>query len=153
MMMNQKRSKRFKPIHNLAQQKEDVAAQTLGKMQRELSSHQLKLGELQGFYQDYTERFNRQGVKGMSIIQVQSYQKFISQLEVAIIEQKKHISRVAEACDSSRADWTQERQKTQVLEKVISRFQKQEQKMDNRREQRQSDELVSIRFWHKNKSN
>lgn len=149
--MTSKRSERFKPIHNLAQQSEDVAAQTLGKIQRELSNHQLKLSELMAYYQDYTKRFNEQAEKGMSIIQVQSYQKFISQLEVAITEQKKHISRMTEACDSSRADWTVERQKTQVLEKVITRYQKQEQQTHNRQEQRLSDEHVANRFWHKNK--
>ena len=149
--MTLKRSERFKPIHNLAQQSEDVAAQTLGKIQRELSNHQLKLSELMAYYQDYTKRFNEQAEKGMSIIQVQSYQKFISQLEVAITEQKKHISRMTEACDSSRADWTVERQKTQVLEKVITRYQKQEQQTHNRQEQRLSDEHVANRFWHKNK--
>ena len=146
-----KRSERFKPIHNLAQQSEDVAAQTLGKIQRELSNHNLKLSELIDYYQDYTTRFNQQAEKGMSIIQVQSYQKFISQLEIAIREQKKRISRITEACDSSRADWTVERQKTQVLEKVITRYQKQEQVTHNRQEQRRSDELVANRFWHKNK--
>ena len=149
--MTSKRSERFKPIHNLAQQSEDVAAQTLGKIQRELSNHHLKLSELMEYYEDYTKRFNEQAGKGMSVIQVQSYQKFISQLEVAISEQKKNISRVSEACDSSRTDWTVERQKTQVLEKVITRYQKQEQTIDNRQEQRRSDEFVANRFWHKNK--
>lgn len=149
--MTLKRSERFKPIHNLAQQSEDVAAQTLGKIQRELSNHNLKLSELMSYYQDYTTRFNQQAEKGMSIIQVQSYQKFISQLEMAITEQKKHISRMTEACNSSRADWNVERQKTQVLKKVITRYEKQELKTMNRQEQRHSDELVSNRFWHKDK--
>jgi len=149
--MSLKRSDRFKPIHNMAQQNEDVAAQTLGKIQRQLSEHHLKLSELMQYYQDYTERFNQQAVKGMSITQVQSYQKFISQLEIAIREQKKHITRTTEACDSSRAEWTVERKKTQVLEKVITRYQKQEQKILNRQEQRRSDEFVANRFWHKDK--
>ena len=146
-----KRSERFKPLHNLAQQSEDIAAKTLGKIQRELSEHHLKLSELMQYYQDYTTRFNQQAIKGMSIIQVQSYQKFISQLEIAITAQKKHIGRITEACDSSRADWTVERQKTQVLEKVMTRYQKQEQQIHNRQEQRRSDEFVANRFWHKNK--
>lgn len=149
--MTLKRSQRFKPIHNLAQQSEDVAAQTLGKIQRELSNHHLKLSELMMYYQDYTTRFNEQAGKGMSITQVQSYQKFISQLEIAIREQKKRISRVSEARDSSRADWTIERQKTQVLEKVMTRYEKQEQQIHNRQEQRRADEFVANRFWHKNK--
>ncbi|MCW8988236.1 MAG: flagellar export protein FliJ [Gammaproteobacteria bacterium] len=146
-----KRSERFKPIHNLAQQSEDVAAQTLGKIQRELSNHHLKLSELMAYYQDYTKRFNEQAGKGMGIIQVQSYQKFISQLEMAITEQKKRISRITEACNSCRADWNVERQKTQVLEKVITRYQKQEQQTFNRQEQRSADEFVANRFWHKDK--
>jgi len=146
-----KRSDRFKPIHSMAQQNEDIAAQTLGKIQRELSQHHVKLSELIKYYQDYTMRFNEQAEKGMSIGQVQSYQQFISQLEIAITEQKKHISRTTEACDSSRADWTAERQKTQVLEKVINRYQKQEQVVTNRQEQHRSDEFVANRLWHKNK--
>ena len=146
-----KRSDRFKPIHNLAQQSEDVAAQTLGKIQRELSEHHLKLSELMQYYEDYITSFNEKAIKGMSIVQVQSYQKFISQLEIAITEQKKHIARITEACDSSRADWTVERQKTQVLKKVMTRYQKQEQQIHNRQEQRLSDEHVANQFWHKNK--
>ena len=146
-----KRSDRFKPIHNLAQKNEDMAAQTLGKIQRELSEHHLKLSELMKYYQDYTTRFNEQAVNGMSIIQVQSYQKFIAQLDIAITQQKEHIMRVTEACDSSRAEWTVERQKTQVLEKVMTRYQKQEQQVHNRQEQRLSDEHVANQFWHKNK--
>ena len=146
-----KRSQRFKPIHNLAQQSEDVAAQTLGKIQRELSEHHLKLSELMKYYQDYTTRFNQQAVQGMSIIQVQSFQKFIAQLEVAIAEQKKSISRVTEARDSSRAEWTIERQKSQVLEKVITRYQKKELQDSNRQEQRRSDEFVANSYWHKKK--
>ena len=146
-----KRSDRFKPIHNLAQQSEDVAAQTLGKIQRELAEHHLKLSELMQYYEDYTTQFNEKANQGMSIIQVQSYQKFISQLKIAITEQKNNIGRITEACDSSRADWTVERQKTQVLEKVMTRYQKQEQQINNRKEQRLSDEHVSNQFWHKNK--
>lgn len=148
-----KRSDRFKPIHNLAQQSEDVAAQTLGKIQRELTNHHLKLSELLKYYQDYTTRFNQQAEQGMSIVQVQSFQKFISQLEIAITEQKKSISRVTEARDSSRADWTIERQKSQVLEKVMTRYQKQEIETSNRQEQRRSDEFVANRYWHKDKKN
>jgi len=146
-----KRSERFKPIHNLAQQSEDVAAQTLGKIQRQLSEHHLKLSELMAYYQDYRTRFSQEAEKGMSITQVQSYQKFISQLEIAIAEQKKHITRMTEACDSSRADWNAERQKTEVLKKVITRYEKQEQQIHNRQEQRRSDEFVANRFWHKDK--
>ena len=149
--MSAKRSERFKPIHNLAQQREDVAAQTLGKIQRELSNHHSKLSELLHYYHDYIARFTQQAEKGMSIIQVQSYQNFIAQLEVAINEQKKHIKRISETCDSSRADWTVERQKSQVLEKVMIRYQKQEQQTDNRQEQRRSDEFTANRYWHKNK--
>jgi len=149
--MAAKRSERFKPIHNLAQKKEDVAAQSLGKIQRELSEHHLKLSELMKYYEDYTSRFNIQAEKGMSIAQVQSYQKFISQLDVAITEQKKHITRVTEAVDSSRNHWRVERKKTQVLEKVITRYKKQELVQSNRQEQRSTDEFVSNQYWHKKK--
>jgi len=150
--MSAKRSERFKPIHNLAQQREDVAAQSLGRIQRELSSQTLKLSELTKYYQDYITRFTQQAEKGMSVIQAQSYQNFISQLETAIFEQKKHLLRITEACNSKREEWTVERQKSQVLEKVMTRYQKQEQQTRNRQEQRRSDEFVSNRFWHKNKS-
>ena len=149
--MASKRSERFKPIHNIARQSEDVAAQMLGKIQSELSNHNLKLSELMKYHHDYILRFNEEAMNGMSITQVRSYQKFISQLEIAIIEQKKQICRVSEACDSSRADWTIERQKTQVLEKVINRYKKKEQQIQSKKEQRHTDEFVTNSFWHKNK--
>lgn len=146
-----KRSERFKPIHNLAQKSEDVAAQRLGVIQRELSEHHEKLSELMNYYQDYQSRFNEQAAKGMSVVQVQSYQKFISQLEIAIKQQKEHIARVTAACNATRADWTVEKQKTQVLEKVMNRYEKKEQQVSNRKEQARNDEFVTNQFWHKNK--
>jgi flagellar FliJ protein len=149
--MSTKRSERFKPIQDIAQQREDVAAQSLGRIQRELASHHLKLSELMQYSQDYISRFKEQAVKGMSVIQVQSYQNFISQLEVAITEQKKRISRISEACNSRRQAWTIERQKSQVLEKVMTRYKVQEQQTENRREQRREDEFVANQYWHKNK--
>lgn len=146
--MTKKRSQRFKPIHQLAQRREDVAAQSLGKVQRELNEHHLKLAELIQYYEDYQTRFTEQASNGMSILQVQSYQNFISQLKIAIVEQKKHISRVEDVCDSKRATWKTERQKSQVLEKVISRHEKKELQQENKQEQRRLDEFVSNRFWH-----
>lgn len=146
--MTKKRSQRFKPIHQLAQRREDVAAQTLGKVQRELTEHQDKLAELIQYYEDYQTRFTEQASNGMSISQVQSYQNFISQLKIAITQQRQHISRVEEARDTKRAEWTTERQKSQVLEKVISRHEKKELQEENKQEQRRLDEFVSNRFWH-----
>lgn len=143
-----KRSERFKPIQQLAQQREDVAAQVLGKIQRELNAHHIKLSELIQYYEDYQTRYAEQASKGMSITQVQSYQKFISQLEIAITEQKKHISRVEEACSSKKDDWNTQRQKSQVLEKVMHSYEKKELQHENRQEQRRLDEFVSNRFWH-----
>lgn len=143
-----KRSERFKPIHHIAQQRENVAAQTFGKVQKELFNHNSRLMELMQYHEDYQTRFAQGAVEGMSVVQVQSYQKFISQLKVAIIEQKKQISRIADACDSSRSNWHKQRQKSQVLENVIDRYQKQELKQENKKEQRDLDEMVTNRFWH-----
>ena len=102
------------------------------------------------YHEDYRRRFSQQASKGMSITQVLSYQKFISQLETAIEEQKRQIQRVNEACNASRADWHEERKKTQVMEKVMLRYRKQEQVLQNRQEQRRNDEFVSTQYWHKN---
>ena len=147
--MSVKRSQRFKPIHNLAVQREDMAAQTLGRTQRALSEHNTKLSELTNYYHDYVKRFTEQAEKGMSITQVQSYQNFIAQLELAIAEQKTQIIRMTETCNSRRLDWTIQRKKSQVLEKVMTRYQNKEQQNDNRKEQRLADEFVANRYWHK----
>ena len=148
--MSSKRSQRFKPIHNIALQREDLAAQTLGKIQQELTLHHKKLAELISYYNDYVKRFSDNAEKGMSVIQVQSYQNFISKLELAITEQKQKIIRVTDACNASKVDWTSERKKAQVLEKVMQRYQKQEQQAQSKQEQRLEDEFVSNRYWHKN---
>lgn len=146
-----KRSERLKPIHGLAQQREEVAAQALGRMQRELNNQTQKLTELMGYYQEYQVRFAEDAKHGMNVTQVQSYQTFISQLEVAIEEQKKIITRVTEACTSSKKEWHNERQKSQVLEKVVTRYQQHENKQENKQEQRLLDEFVNNRHWHRNK--
>ncbi len=147
-----KRSQRFVPVHKLAKQSENMAAQTLGKVQRELEAQHARLNELMMYHEDYVQRFTEAASKGMNITQALSYQKFISQLETAIGEQKKQIERMREACDARKADWNSERKKTQVLEKVMLRYRKQEQQQEQRQEQRRNDEFVANQYWHKVKN-
>lgn len=143
-----KRSDRFKPVLNVAQQKENNEAKLLGRMHQELSVQTKKLDTLTEYQKDYQQRFNQEAAKGMSAIQLQSYQNFISKLDHAIIEQQKSISRVQEACQSQQVQWHAQKRQTQVLDNVMQRYQSFETKQSIRNEQRTSDEMVANRYWH-----
>lgn len=142
-----KRSDRMKPILDVAQRREQQAAHVLGRVQRDLTEQRNKLYTLNEYREEYKQRFHSQATQGISATQLHSFQQFIQQLDLAINEQLKKIFRLEEACNSSRKNWQHERQHTQVLDSVMTRFENLEKVQQGRREQRMLDEMIAARFW------
>lgn len=140
-----KRSRRFQPIQRLAKHSEDQAAQELGKAQQYLSDQEQRLQELTAYRDEYAQQFHITGQAGLDGRQLQSYQSFLNQLNSAIEQQKQQIFQAQEQCNSRRHDWRQQHTHTEVLESAVKRIKAQEQNVERRLEQRNSDETSARR--------
>ncbi|MGD1982795.1 MAG: flagellar export protein FliJ [Chromatiaceae bacterium] len=134
-------SDRFKPIHQLASQKERKAAVELGESIKQRDSAQLRLAELEQYHKEYLERFAGAARNGLNSNQIVEYQVFIGKLEDAIAEQRRIVQRVEQACLQTRQQWQGRYTKAKAMENAIDRMRLAERRQDDRREQAESDDL------------
>lgn len=135
-----KRSRRFQPIQRLARHGEDQAIQQLGLAQTALSDQEQRLLDLISYRDEYAQQFHQSGKSGLDGRQLQSYQSFLNQLSLAIEQQKLKISQAQQHCDERRHDWQQRHQHSEALDSAVKRIRTQEQRIERRQEQRNSDE-------------
>lgn len=133
-------SKRLKPVHRVAESKEQTAAKELGDSKRYVNAQEERLEELRRYHDEYLERFHSAAKMGMSALQLQEYRAFLSKLERAIREQETIIEDGLNVHKFKKNSWKQKHVRTQVLGKVIDRYKKAEVKDQDKREQKESDD-------------
>ena len=87
------RSKRMRPVQQLAQSREQKAVQKLGQSQQHLQAQQAKLEELRAYRDQYARDFEAWGGAGLGAIRMQDYRVFLSRLGEAIRQQETAIAR------------------------------------------------------------
>ena len=142
-----KKSERMLPIKKMAADHEQEAVKELGKSQRALNEHELKLEQLVNYRAEYYRMFKEHGSRGMDGSQLQAYQGFLAQLDSAIVAQRGMIEQVTGECDSKRDEWQQRHTRTEALGKTVQRYQTTERKEEDKREQRETDDRVNSHFW------
>ena len=140
-----KRSRRFQPIQRMAKHGEDQAAQRLGLSNKALSDQELRLQELIAYRDEYAQQFHQTGQGGLDGRQLQSYQSFLNQLDIAIEQQKQQILNAQQNCDEHRLEWRQKHTHSEVLDSAVRRIKVQEQHNEQKQEQRNNDEQAMRR--------
>ncbi len=134
------RSKRLRPVQRVAVSNEQTAARELGDCRRSVHKQEQRLEELCGYHDEYLQRFNSAARSGMSSTQLQEYRAFLSKLELAIKEQELIVLAKRSECSGQKEVWQQKRVRTQALGKVVNRYQQEERKDADVREQKESDD-------------
>lgn len=138
--MAQKRSQRLEPVVKLAENREQEAARALGDAQSSLAQAEEKLQELKTYREEYVQRFHANGAVGMSAVQMGDYRLFLSKLSRAIEQQAELVEQAAATVAQQRQQWFSQRGKVKMLDNVVSRYQADEQRVSDRKEQREQDE-------------
>lgn len=133
-------SKRLKPVHRVAESREQTAARELGASRRHLNEQEERLNELRRYHTEYLERFHTAAKVGMSALQLQEYRAFLAKLERAIREQETVIANSRDVQEFKKDNWQQKHVRTQVLGNVIDRYKQAETKAEDKREQKESDD-------------
>lgn len=135
-----KRSQRFEPVVKVAENREQEAARLLGDAQSALSQAQHRLTELEGYREEYISRFHSTGSVGMSAAQMMDYRTFLGKLDLAITEQRTVVEQADQFAEQQRQEWFARRGKVKMLDTVVARYQADEQRDANRKEQGDQDE-------------
>ncbi|MCP3675707.1 MAG: flagellar export protein FliJ [Gammaproteobacteria bacterium] len=123
-----KKSSRLKPVEKLAEDKAESAAADMVYARNTHQSHEQKLNELISYRVDYIEQFQNRGKNGMQASQVQQYQLFINQLDVAIQQQKVTVNQAGDVLNNRQNQWRDKHSHKRALNKVVNRFRKEENK-------------------------
>ncbi|MDH5408525.1 MAG: flagellar export protein FliJ [Gammaproteobacteria bacterium] len=142
-----KKSERLEPIKEIAANHERDAAHALGQSQATLNEHEMKLQQLKEYRAEYARLFQEHGNRGMDGSQLQAYQTFISQIDLAIEQQRHMIEHANIDRNDKRDEWQTRHSRTQALDKTVQKFRQTEQTQENKREQREQDDNNNARFW------
>lgn len=147
-----KRVKRLLPVVQMAEETERNAAAKLAKTQQQLMHAQSQLQGLEQYRGDYQDQWQKQGQMGVSGEWLMNYQRFLSQLETAIEQQRNSIKWHQQNVDKARDLWQTAYTRLEGLRKLVQRYQQQAQQLANKIEQKDMDEIAqrlgSIRQRH-----
>ncbi|TLX55587.1 flagellar export protein FliJ, partial [Stutzerimonas nosocomialis] len=105
--MTASRAARLGPVIEMAERAERDAAKMLGQGQAQLSQAQSRLGDLEQYFGDYQQQWISEGSRGVSGQWLMNYQRFLSQLESAIAQQRRSVDWHRDNLDKLRAQWQQ----------------------------------------------
>ncbi len=135
-----KKSQRLTPISKVNRDKENAALRVLAECQRQLDDQRRRVSELEGYREEYVLRLEQLAARGASAQEVVACRGFIDRLGEAIVQQQ----RMAESCEreveQQRSFWLATRRDAEVMDKVIERCRRDEQRDAERREQRAMDD-------------
>lgn len=139
--MASSRAARLAPVIAMAERAEREAARQLGHCQGLLSQAEVKLGELERYRADYQQQWLSEGRQGVSGQWLMNYQRFLSQLEVAIGQQRQSLAWHRANLNQARELWQQRHARLEGLRKLVQRYLDEARQAQDKREQKLLDEL------------
>jgi flagellar FliJ protein len=84
--------------------------------------------------------FRRRATAGIGVAGMRDYQTFIARLSEAVRQQEGVIVQLQTDCDRVRARWLEAAARKSAVRKVIAKVRSEDQKLEERRSQKESDE-------------
>ncbi|WP_045736987.1 flagellar export protein FliJ [Xanthomonas sp. MUS 060] len=134
-------SKRLAPLLHRAQQHQDEVARDLAERQRVLATHESRLEELRR----YAEEYANSQMSATNLAQLANRRAFLDRLESAVQQQCQTVDRNREKVEIERTRLLLASRDKQVLEQLAASYHAQERKVDDRRSQREMDDLGARR--------
>ena len=139
--MAQSRAARLAPVVDMAERAEREAALQLGRCQGLLRQAEVQLGDLERYRGDYQQQWISEGQRGVSGQWLMNYQRFLTQLETAIGQQRNSVDWHRANMEKVREVWQQRYARLEGLRKLVKRYQDEARMAEDKREQKLLDEL------------
>ena len=134
------RSERLAPVQRVLGQTEQQRARDLGEARQRLVAAETKLQDLQQYRQDYERVFQQRATTGQSVMALRDFQVFLARLGQAI-QQQTQIAEAARGDVAGRTTrWQSAARQVKAVDSVVGRWQGEERRADDRREQKDTDE-------------
>lgn len=134
------RSERLEPVTRVARSREQDAARELGEYRKVLDALEARLAELESYRDEYVQRLSTAAAGGMDAVKLVEYRGFIARLNEAISYQEARVRDARTEFERRRRRWSATRTRVAALDKVVSRYETEARKEEERREQKELDE-------------
>lgn len=134
------RSKRLKPVIQLAELKTKQGLQAIAYMQKRLGQEQDKLEQLRACREDYDSNGEQKTINACFL---KSFREFSQSLEVALVQQSRQVEVVQAQLREVQGMWRKLDGRHRTLQKTQHKFAEQERLLESKKEQKALDEFVS----------
>lgn len=134
------RAKRIEPVQELIEDAERRLAMSVAGFEKRVKEAEAKLQELQHYRLEYQQQFSQRAGRGMGATDLRDYQAFLARLDEAIRQQHGVVQRVQAERDAERQNWQKAAIKAKALDHVVDKWRAEERSLQEKREQRDSDE-------------
>jgi flagellar FliJ protein len=133
-------------VQNVVDDQERRRAEALAASERRVVEGEAKLAELQSYHESYVRGFAIRAESGIDGAMARDYQAFLARLEEALRQQTQIIIRARVQRDGEMQNWQGAAQRAEAVGQMVKRFQTEEARAVDRREQSESDER-SAHAW------
>jgi len=137
-----KRSERLDIVQQAAARTERNRAERVAMAEKHLVEMQQKLTALEKYRGEYEAGFAARAGAGFGAIEVRDFQTFLARLGEALGQQRELVAAARMALDAEKNQWREAAQRQHVVETLAERWQGEETRDANRRDQQMSDELA-----------
>ena len=141
-----KRAQRLEMVQNVVDDQERRRAEALAASEHRVTESETKLSELQNYHDSYARGFAIRAQSGIDAGMARDYQAFLARLEEALRQQTQIVIRARALRDGEKQNWQGAAQRAEAVGQMVKRFQSEEARAVDRREQLESDER-SARAW------
>ena len=141
-----KRAQRLEMVQNVVDDQERRRAEALAISEQGLTESEAKLAELQNYLDSYVRGFAIRAESGIDGAMARDYQAFLARLEEALRQQTQIVTRARAQRDGEMQTWQGAAQRAEAVGQMVRRFQNEEARAADRREQVESDER-SAHAW------
>lgn len=128
-------------IHRL-----EAAERLLRMLGRKEDAARQRLEEIHGYKQDYQQRMTGAGERGLEIHLLRDYHAFLLKIDQAIQHQESELARAHENWQTAHVKWLDQRRQVKAYEVLASRHRHGERLLDEKRDQRVTDETATQRY-------
>jgi flagellar FliJ protein len=141
-----KRAQRLEMVQNVVDDQERQRAAALALSEHRVTESEAKLAELQSYLDSYVRGFAIRAESGIDGALARDYQAFLARLEEALRQQSQIVTRARAQRDGEMQNWQGAAQRAEAVGQMVKRFQNEEARAVERREQVESDER-SAHTW------
>jgi flagellar protein FliJ len=127
-------------VQRLADDAERGKAISLAEARRQLASAEGKLRELKRYREDYASSFQARAASGCSVATLRDFQLFLARLQDAVRQQENNVLNACSVVKEVAVQWRKAAQRAKTLDTVVDRWQREERKDQDHREQLDTDE-------------